>query len=126
MNSLSKLFLSNNISSKDKIKVKKRNLVFWNLVDLLAEIDLLADKLPCYLKNIFIFPFYGCICSTWKLLGQGWNRSCSCQPTPQPQQCRIGAKSSTYAAAHSNTGSLTHWMRPGIGNSILVDTMSGS
>ena len=36
------------------------------------------------------------------------------RPTPQPQQCWIWAASATYAAACSNTGSLTHWVRPGI------------
>ena len=44
----------------------------------------------------------------------GVNRSCSCRPTPQPQQHGIWAMSATYTTAHSNTGSLTHWARPGI------------
>ena len=34
--------------------------------------------------------------------------------TPLPQQQRIWAGSATYAIAHGNTGSLTHWARPGI------------
>ena len=38
----------------------------------------------------------------------------SLQPTPHPQQCRIWATSETYTTAHCNTGSLTHWSRPGI------------
>ena len=42
------------------------------------------------------------------------NRSCSCQPMPQPQQCQIQAGSVTYTTAHGNTGSSTHWARPGI------------
>ena len=33
---------------------------------------------------------------------------------PQPQQCQIWAASVTYNTAHSNAGSLTHWVRPGI------------
>ena len=33
---------------------------------------------------------------------------------PQPQQLGTWAMSATYATAHSNTGSLTHWVRPGI------------
>ena len=33
---------------------------------------------------------------------------------PQPQQHQIRAVSATYITAHSNTGSLTHWARPGI------------
>jgi len=40
--------------------------------------------------------------------------SCSCCPTPQPQQLRIQAMSKTYTTAHGNAGSLTHWARPGI------------
>ena len=45
-------------------------------------------------------------------------------PTPQPQQCQIRAASVTYTAAHNNTGSPTHWARPGIEPAsawILVD-----
>jgi len=38
----------------------------------------------------------------------------SCQPTPQPQQCRIQVVSVTYTTAHSNGGSLTQRARPGI------------
>ena len=30
------------------------------------------------------------------------------------QQCQIPAASVTYTAAHSNAGSLTHWVRPGM------------
>ena len=36
----------------------------------------------------------------------------SCQPTPQPQQCKIQAMYATYTTAHGNTGCLTHWARP--------------
>ena len=40
--------------------------------------------------------------------GRGSNQSCSCWPTPQPQQCRIPAASATYTIAQSNARSLTH------------------
>ena len=40
--------------------------------------------------------------------------SYSCQPIPQPQQCRIHTTSVTYTITHGNTRSLTHWARPGI------------
>ena len=33
---------------------------------------------------------------------------------PQPQQRRIWVTSATYTTAHGNTGSTTHWARPGI------------
>ena len=45
---------------------------------------------------------------------QGSNRSCSCRPTPQPQQRGISATPATYTTAHGNIGSFTHWARPGI------------
>ena len=35
------------------------------------------------------------------------------RPTPQPEQCQIRAAPATYTTPHSNTGSLTHWVRPG-------------
>ena len=37
-----------------------------------------------------------------------------CRPTPQLQQCRIRAASTTYIKAHGNAKSLTHWARPRI------------
>ena len=40
--------------------------------------------------------------------------SCSCQPTPQPQQCHIQAASETHTTAQGNAQPLTHWARPGI------------
>ena len=32
----------------------------------------------------------------------------------EPQQCRIQAASANYTTAHGNTGSTTHWVRPGM------------
>jgi len=65
-------------------------------------------------KKFFSFCFLGL--HLWHMevprLGSNW--SSSFQPTPQPQQCKIRAISATYTTAHSNVGSLTHWMRPGI------------
>ena len=49
----------------------------------------------------------------WKLPGQGLNRSCSCQPTPQPQQLGIQAVSVTHTTARGNTRSLIHWVGQG-------------
>ena len=45
---------------------------------------------------------------------RGSNQSCSCRPTPQPQQCWVQAVSVIYTTAHDNTGSLTYWVRSGI------------
>ena len=39
--------------------------------------------------KIFFFFFLGPHLQIWKVLGQGSNWSCSCRPTPQPQQCGI-------------------------------------
>ena len=50
----------------------------------------------------------GCTCSIWSFPGQGLNRSDSCWPIPQPQQCQIRATSANYTTTHSNTGSLIH------------------
>ena len=63
-------------------------------------------------ENGFFFSFYSCIWSIWKFPGQGLNQSCSCRPTPQPQQCRIRVLSETYATAYGKAGSLTHWAGP--------------
>ena len=67
-------------------------------------IRFISNKLP-----IFFFWLVFCTCSIWRS-----NQSCSRQPTPQPQQLRIQVASAIYTRAHSNTGSLTHWVRPGI------------
>ena len=44
----------------------------------------------------------------------GSNQSCSCWPTPQPQQLQIRAASVIYTTALGSAGSLTHWARSGI------------
>ena len=38
---------------------------------------------------VFVFPFYSCTCVIWKFRGWGLHQTCSCWPTPQPQQHRI-------------------------------------
>ena len=67
--------------------------------------------LSCFL--VFC-PFKGHPHSIWRSPGYESNRSCSCQLTPEPQQRQIQATCATYTTAHGNTGSLTHWGRPGI------------
>ena len=73
----------------------------------------------CFALFVFLFPFF----FFSRLLkatsvayegSQARNWSCSCWPTPQPQQWRIWATSSTHTTAYGNTGSLTHWARSGI------------
>ena len=56
---------------------------------------------------VFVFAFQGHTRGIWRFPEQGLNWSYSCQPVPQPQQCRIRAMSVTYTTAHSNARSLT-------------------
>ena len=61
----------------------------------------------------FFFFFKGRTCGIWKFPGWESNWTCSCWPTPQPQQRQIRAMSVTYASACGNApGSLTHSARP--------------
>ena len=53
------------------------------------------------------FLFNGLTRGTWKFPGRGLSRSSSCQPTPQPQQRRIQAASSTYTTARGNVRALS-------------------
>ena len=59
--------------------------------------------------------FGGRTCGIRRFPGYWSNQSCSCQPISQAHQCWIQVASATYTTAHSNTRSLTHWARPGIG-----------
>ena len=63
---------------------------------------------------VCLFAFQGHTRGLWRFPGQGSNRSCSCRPTPQPQQSGIRAASATYPAVHGNTGPLTHGASPGV------------
>ena len=65
-----------------------------------------------FLFLIFVFLGLPLVHMEVHRLGVEW--SCSCWPTPQPQQCHIWAASETYTTALRNARSLTHWARPGI------------
>ena len=86
-----------------------------------------SDNAMCYLSGIWELPVRGSYMDFVFALGfflvppsskayggsqAAW--SCSCWPTPQPQQCRIRAASVTYTTAQGNPGSLTCWARPGM------------
>ena len=76
----------------------------------------LAELRSQYWLYLFILSFclfWGRSCGIWRFPGWGSNQSCSCRPTPEPQQCGIQAASATYTTAHGNTGSLTHWATMG-------------
>ena len=72
--------------------------------------------------NKHLFFFLNCLFAiSWatpadmevpRLGGSHW--SCSCQPTPEPQQRGIWAASAPYTTAHGNAGLLTNWARAGI------------
>ena len=47
----------------------------------------------CLFIFFFLLYFQGCTYDIWRFPGQRVNRSCSCQPTPQPQQRGILAVS---------------------------------
>ena len=68
--------------------------------------------------NFFFFvflPFLGLLQARHVEVPRlGLNRSCSCRPTLELQQCRIQAVSATYTTAQGNTRSLTHRERPRI------------
>ena len=50
----------------------------------------LRDTVVVYLLIYFVFlPFLRPLSGIWKFPGQGSNPSCSCRPTPEPQQRRI-------------------------------------
>ena len=84
--------------------------------------------LSVLLFNFFFpFSFYSRTCSIWRFLGCGSNRSSSCWPVPQPQQCWIPAAFAACTAACGNARSLIHRVRPGIDRTcIFTDTMLGS
>ena len=66
------------------------------------------------LKNFFFFSLFRAAPAAYGSFHMKLNQSCSCWPIPQPQQCGPQAAPVTYTTAHGNTGSLTHWGRPGI------------
>ena len=86
----------------------KASGTYQNLLDH----DLLISLVFFYF--ILFFVFLGPHLQHMEVPRLGVKWSCSCRPTPQPQQYWIRAESMTYTSAHSNAGPLTHWMRPGI------------
>ena len=55
----------------------------------------LPSRLTSRTCTYFFFSFYSRACSIWRFPGWGSNWIYSCQPTPQPQQCRIQTVSAT-------------------------------
>ena len=69
-----------------------------------------------FIFYVFTYFFMAAPAAHESSQARGVNRSCSysCWPMPQPHQWQIRATSVTYTTACGNTGSLTHWVRPGI------------
>ena len=65
-----------------------------------------------HLGEVFQLPpsfcLFVCLFFRAALMAYGGSQSCSCQPSPQPEQHRIRATSWTYATARGNAGSLTY------------------
>ena len=55
----------------------------------------------------FFLSFQARTHGIWRFPGQESSRSCSCWPTPQPQQLGIQIASAAYTTAHGNSRSLT-------------------
>ena len=60
--------------------------------------------------------------ATLTAYGSSQARGCSCQPTPQPQQCGIRAASMTYSTAHGKCGILNPLRKAQVRTCVLVDT----
>ena len=71
---------------------------------------------------LFVLLFRAAHAAYGSSQARGRIRARSCQPSPQPQQHGIRAKSATYTTAHGNTRSLTHQARPRIKPRILMNT----
>ena len=89
-------------SSYRRVQVQEKNFLFW-----------------CVYFYFILFLLLCCVflgphLQHMEVPRRGINQSCSCRPTPQLQQHQIWAESETYTTAHSNAGSLTCWVRPGI------------
>ena len=70
----------------------------------------------CFFSGFFFFFFCFFGAHLWHRKFPGWGSKWghNCQPGAQPQEHQIWAGSATYTTAHSNTGSLIHWARPGV------------
>ena len=87
--------------------INNKNLFFTVLGGLEVQ-----NQGPC--RFFFFFKFRAAGAAYGSSQARGSNQNCSCWPVPQPQQQGIWAAFATYTTAQGNTGSLTHWARPGI------------
>ena len=71
------------------------------------ELEIFQNKIILKAMLFFFFSFQDCPCGIYKFPGQESNQSCSCWPTPQPQQLGVPATSVTHTTAHGYARSLT-------------------
>ena len=79
-------------------------MVTINLFCISGCLSCFVYKLIC----IIVFAFLCSYSSIWTFPGKGSKWNYSCQPIPQPQQCRIQAVPVTYTIAQGSAGSTTH------------------
>ena len=87
--------------------VKNYSLFIWTLA--ICECPVFS-----FLFVGLFLSFGGHTCGIWRFPGEGSNRSYSCWPMPEWEQCQILAMSETYTTAHHNAGLWIYWARPGI------------
>ena len=98
--------------SKYVVKTTKiSNIFFYFGSSFLSMLFNLCQEVEHFSRSLSLSFSYGHTCSIWKLPGCGSNQSCSCQPTPQPQQHWIQAASVTYTGVHGSARFLIHWAR---------------
>ena len=64
--------------------------------------------------SFFFLLFRATLTAYGSSQSRGQIRATAAGLAPQPRQRKIWALSSTYTIAHGNTGSRTHWARPGM------------
>ena len=107
-----------------------RSFIILTRIDLIMSIFLSVHNKNLRVNTTqfwFFFFFFGLFRAVLSSYGYFQARDrigavCSRWPLPQPQQSWSPATSVTYTTTHGNTGSLTHWVRPGIGNCLLMVT----
>ena len=108
-------------SSQNLVQLSLRNLNYFSFLSQHSKAHSLYYNLLCKTVQthlcvcLFIYLLIQSFClflsrshGIWRFPAQGSNRSCSHQPTPEPQQRGIRAMSATHTTAHGKAGSPTH------------------
>ena len=77
--------------------------------------------------KLFVFLFFRAACVVYgSSQARGRTEAATASLQPQPQQLRNWAASLTYTTAQGSTGSLTHWVKPGIWWGLLPLSHNGN